>query len=220
MSWKRVVGIVAVILVLFVLGAYLFLSTYDYNRLKPRIAKAAKDATGRELTLAGNLDVRISLSPTLAAEQITLQNAPWGTRPDLATLKRLEVQIGLLHLLLGRIEVKRLILVKPDILVETDDSGKLNLEFEPSPGSNKDKQKKPPAPFKLPPLAIREVRLDNGLILYKHAKPKETSVLKIDSLKASSKGFKSPLAFKLTGSYLDNSCLVQTGPSLATEALP
>jgi len=200
-----VVGIAAVIVVLVVLGAYFFLSTYDYNRLKPRITKAAKDATGRELTLAGNLDVKISLSPTLTAEQITLQNAPWGSRPDLATLKRLEVQIGLLPLILGRIEVKRLILVKPDIIVETDESGKLNLEFEPPPDPKKDKQKKPPAPFKLPPLALREVRLDKGLILYKHGKPTETYALKIESLVASSKGFNSPLAFKMMGSYLDNS---------------
>jgi uncharacterized protein involved in outer membrane biogenesis len=204
MSWKRVVGIVAVVLVLLVLGAYFFLSIYDYNRLKPRIAKAAKDATGRELTLAGNLDVKISLSPTLTAEHISLQNASWGTRPDLATLKRLEVQIGLLPLILGRIEVKRLTLVKPDIIIETDESGKLNLEFQTPPDPKKDKQKKPPAPFKLPPLAVREVRLDNGLILYKHAKPKETYALKIDRLKASSKGFNSPLAFNLEGAYLDN----------------
>ena len=204
MSWKRIVGIAAVILVLLVLGAYFFLSIYDYNRLKPRIAKAAKDATGRELTLAGNLDVKNSLSPTLTAEHISLQNAPWGTRPDLATLNRLEVQIGLLPLILGRIEVKRLILVKPDIIIETGESGKLNLEFETPPDPKKDKQKKPQAPFKLPPLAVREVRLDNGLILYKHAKPKETYALKIDSLKASSKGFNSPLAFNLEGAYLDN----------------
>jgi uncharacterized protein involved in outer membrane biogenesis len=205
MSWKRVVGIAVVLLVLVVLGAYFFLSTYDYNRLKPWIAKEAKDATGRELTLAGNLDVKISLSPTVTAEQVALQNVPWGSRPDLVTLKRLEVQIGLLPLILGRIEVKRLILVKPDILVETDDSGKLNLEFEPPLDSEKDKPKKPPAPFKLPPLAVREVRLDNGLILYRHGKPRETYALKIDSLEASSKGFKSPLAFKLKGSYLGNS---------------
>jgi uncharacterized protein involved in outer membrane biogenesis len=74
MSWKRVVGIAVVILILVVLGAYFFLSTYDYNRLKPRIAKAARDTTGRELTLAGNLDVKISLSPTLTVEQITLHH--------------------------------------------------------------------------------------------------------------------------------------------------
>ena len=196
MSWKRVVGIAVFILVLLVLGTYLFLSTYDYNRLKPRIARIAKDATGRELTLAGDLDVKISLSPTLTAQQISLQNAPWGTRPELATLKRLEVQIGLLPLILGRIEVKRLILVKPDIIVETDDSGKLNLEFEPSPDPKKDKQRIPAAVFKFPPLAVREVRLNKGLILYKHGKPTETYTLKIDSLEASSEGFNSPLAFK------------------------
>ena len=111
----------------------------------------------------------------------------------MATRKCLDVQIGLLPLLLGRIEVKSLLLVKPDILVETDESGRLNLEFEPPPDPQEDKQEKPPAPFKLPPLALREVRLDNGLILYMQGRP---YALKIDSLEASSEGFNSPLAFK------------------------
>jgi uncharacterized protein involved in outer membrane biogenesis len=53
MRWKTIVGGAALLVVLLVAALYLFLATYDYNRLKPEIARAVKDATGRELTRGG-----------------------------------------------------------------------------------------------------------------------------------------------------------------------
>jgi uncharacterized protein involved in outer membrane biogenesis len=81
------VGIVAVLLIAIIVAAYLILSTYDYNKFKPRIAKVVEDATGRKLTLAGDIDLEVGLSPTLVVEDVSFQNATWGSRPELAKLK-------------------------------------------------------------------------------------------------------------------------------------
>ncbi len=127
MRWKRIVGVAAFLFIAMIVAAYVILSTYDYNKFKPRIAKIVEDATGRALTLAGDIDLEVGLSPTLVVEDVSFQNATWGSRPELAKLKRFEIQIALLPLILKRIIVKRIILVSPDILVETDSSGKSKL---------------------------------------------------------------------------------------------
>lgn len=127
MRWKRIAGIAAVLFIAMIAAAYVILSTYDYNKLKPRIAKVVEDAPGRELTLAGDINLDVGLSPTLVVEDVSFQNATWGSRPELAKLKRFEIQVALLPLILKRIIVKRIILVSPDILVETDSSGKSKL---------------------------------------------------------------------------------------------
>ena len=52
MRWKRILGIAAVLLIAIIVAAYVILSTYDYNKFKPFIAKVVEDATGRKLTLS------------------------------------------------------------------------------------------------------------------------------------------------------------------------
>ena len=52
MRWKRIVGIAAVLFIAIIVAAYVILSTYDYNKFKPFIAKVVEDATGRKLTLS------------------------------------------------------------------------------------------------------------------------------------------------------------------------
>jgi hypothetical protein len=127
MRWKRMAGIAAVLFIAMIVAAYVILSTYDYNKFKPHIAKVVEDVTGRELTLAGDINLDVGLSPTLVVEDVSFQNAAWGSRPELAKLKRFEIQVALLPLILKRIIVNRIILVSPDILVETDSSGKSKL---------------------------------------------------------------------------------------------
>src|SRR3990172_8629764 len=45
-------------------------------------------------------------------------------------VKRFEVQVALFPLLSKQLQLKRLILIEPDILVETNAAGKSNLDFE------------------------------------------------------------------------------------------
>jgi uncharacterized protein involved in outer membrane biogenesis len=163
MRWKWIkwaLGIFVVLIIALVITVYAVLSSYDFNSLKPKIARAVKDATGRELSLAGDIDLDIGLFPSLVFDDVRFQNAPWGSRPNMAKISRFEVQVALLPLITGKIEVNRLILIEPDILIETDKAGKSNVEFEntkkvlpmePEEGA-------PAKESKLPALAFKEVR--------------------------------------------------------------
>ena len=47
MRWKWIAAIGALLIIALMAAGYVFLATYDYNKLKPRIARMVKDATGR-----------------------------------------------------------------------------------------------------------------------------------------------------------------------------
>ena len=121
--------------------------------------RAAWESTGRELKFGGDIDLKIGLTPTLVLQEVSLQNAPWGSGPDLLSVKRFEVQVALLPLLGGAIEVKRAVLVDPEILIETDASGRSNFEFTPPDAGEPEASKKPP----LTPPSDDELMLPNLL---------------------------------------------------------
>ena len=201
MRWKRIVGIAAVLLIAMIVTAYFILSTYDYNKFKPRIAKVVEDATGRKLTLAGDIDLEVGLSPTLVVEDVSFQNATWGSRPELAKLKRFEIQIELLPLILKRIAVKKIILVSPDILVETDSSGKSNLDFETGEGESQEPEKKKSARF--PRVALMQALIENSRITFKDGTSAKTYVLTGQTLRSTSKDYGSPLRVEFKGACND-----------------
>ncbi len=112
-------------------GLAALLLTFDPNSQKPRIQAAVEAATGRSLTL-GDIGVKLALAPTLTVEGIAFANAPGGSRPQMATIRRAEVELALLPLLSRRVEVHRLVLQSPDILLETDAEGRPNWAFAPA----------------------------------------------------------------------------------------
>ncbi len=109
-------------------GAALF-ATFDADHYKPEILAAIRRATGRDVSVSG--DIRLSLNPglTLEANDATLGNFPNGSRPDMATLRRVEAEVAFWPLLRGHVEIQRLVLVHPDILLETDAEGRPNWWF-------------------------------------------------------------------------------------------
>ena len=107
-----------------------FALTFDPNSQKDRIAAAVQRATGRTLTLSGPVRLGWGLTPVLEAEDVSLANMPGGSRPQMATMARVEARVRLLPLLSGQLELAGVTLVRPDILLETDASGRGNWQFE------------------------------------------------------------------------------------------
>ncbi len=183
MRWKRIVGIaVAVIIVVFV-TVYIIASTYDYNKFKPRITEFAKQYTGRDLTLGGDIELGLSLFPTLVVNDVTFQNASWGSRPQMAQVKRLEVQVALIPILSGEIHISRLTVLNPEFLIEIDKSGKSNLEFDvpqkPEPKPAEDE----PVDGKQDFLKFKEVQIKDGAFTYNDLRSGKTEAISIENLR-------------------------------------
>ncbi len=212
MRWKWILGLPVVLLLALTGTIYIVLASYDFDDFKPRIAKAVKDATGRELSLAGRMTLDLGLTPALVVENASFQNAPWGSRPELAKIRRLEVQVGLLPLLRGTMEVKRLILVEPDILLETDTQGKSNLDFEtPAKAAPTKPQKEPPAArreMSFLALAFNEVAIRNGRLAFKDGKSGRLYALALEHLVATAEG-DHLVSLKLHGAYNHTPCKIE-----------
>jgi AsmA family protein len=204
MSWKKFLFFGTLIVAALIIGAYILLSTYNYNSLKPRIAAAVKNATGRELVLGEKIKLKFGLSPALVLGNIAFQNAPWGSRPDMITVKRLEIQVALIPLILGHIDVKRFMLIQPDILIETNRSGVSNLLFlakQQSASSSTETMPPSGGHLELPALSVADVEIEQADVTYREGKTGKSYRVQISRLSASAAGSESPIALRLKSVY-------------------
>ena len=123
--------VIPVLVIGLVAAAAVFLYTADYNRYKGLIADAVTDATGRQLTIKGDLTIAISLLPELVVTDVTLANAPWASQPQMAHIGQLRVRLKLLPLVMRDVDITRIKLIDTDLLLETDASGQANWQFSP-----------------------------------------------------------------------------------------
>ena len=158
---------VAMLVLLPVAAGGIFIATFDADAYKPRIVAAVKQATGRELTIQGPIGVKLSLVPTLRIEAAALSNPPGFSRPEMFRLHRLDLQIALLPLLSRRVEVDRLVLTDPDILLETNAAGQPNWLFprQAVAGQTAGNEGKGPQPgpgVASPEIFVRRIEVDGG----------------------------------------------------------
>ena len=205
MRWKWIFGLLIAFLIVVPLTTYLILSRYDFNSLKPRVARAVREATGRELTLTGDVQVGLGLTPTLTIKDVSFENAPWGSRPSMAAIDRLALRVALIPLLGGAVEIKQLVLVAPDILIEKSTSGQLNLDFKDSKKEplgqgrlpeKRDKSDRPPR------LAFDQMRIEHGKLVYMDHVSQRTYQLRLREATAATRS-EDTVSLATSGTYND-----------------
>ena len=126
---KTFIGFCVVIAVL--LGVAVIAPSFiDWNARLPEIAAEVKNATGRDLSLDGKLEVRILPAPMLTARGVKLGNMVGGTAAHMVELDAVEIRVALLPLLSGQLQVERINLVNPVITIEKLADGRSNLDFQ------------------------------------------------------------------------------------------
>ena len=192
---KKILITVALLLVVLIVAAYVVLLNLDFNRYKPQVAQLVFDATGRKLTIEGDIDIALGIRPTLVAENVRFENAGWGTRPDLARVKRLEAQVAFLPLIWGKFDFARLVLVEPEVIVEFDSSGTSNFTFDTASPED-DSTPVPP-----PPLIFSDIQVEKGLFIYRDGQSDLKFLVRIDRLEGQIDGFDKPLYLDFTGAF-------------------
>jgi hypothetical protein len=129
MNARNILIGIAVLLVVVIGGLFAVISSVDVNEYRGLIAEEAEKATGRKLVIAGEADLKISLSPSISVSGVTFANASWGSQPEMLKLDSFTAEIALMPLISGDIQVKRLILSGLDVLLETDKKGTGNWVF-------------------------------------------------------------------------------------------
>jgi len=172
---------VLVVLVLVLVGVVVALSFVDLGRFSPQIEQAAKEATGRELKIAGPLHIGISLVPTVVAEDVTFANADWGTKPNMLTAKKLGIQVALLPLLSGQVDARSVEIEGADIYLETNKKGVGNWELSTGAAPEAAAAEEPSA---TPSLAgLPEVDISDLAITYRDGATGQVNEAKFDEVK-------------------------------------
>ena len=129
MRWKWILGICVCLIIALMAAVYVFLRTYDYNKLKPRLTQMVRETTGRELDLGGEIELAVGFSPILVVTDISFANAAWGSQPQMLKVDELRAQVRLLPLLVRNVALRHIALKGVDILLETNPDGQGNWDF-------------------------------------------------------------------------------------------
>lgn len=203
----RTIAVVAtVVIVALVVTAVAIVSTMDFNQYRGVIAAQVKQATGRDLAIKGDLKFEIGLSPAVAVNDVTFANAPWGSRPNMAEIRRFEAQVELLPLVFGNINIKRIVLNDADILLETDKQGHGNWEFvqtaaQEATTPKPEETRSGGGATKLP--AISEVHIRNARVAYHDGKTGQTTTLALQQASLGADSSTDPLRLDVEGTFND-----------------
>lgn len=208
---KFFLGIPSALIIAALIVVYIIVISYDFNSLKPRITKTIMDTTGRELTIGGDIDLAIGLTPSLVLSDIRFKNAPWGSQPDMVKVSRFEVQVSLLPLLSGRIEIQRFLILEPEIFIEINSSGKSNLIFESFKKDETDNKEKKPAETssELPSLTFQNLLIEKGQLIFQDNRSGKNITVGLDQFHADTDETDGTVNIELTGNYSNEPFRVQ-----------
>jgi len=193
----KVIKIGVGVFIVAVIGIVAVISTFDVNQYKGEIIEAAENATGRKLQIGGDLQFALSFVPTVVIEDVKFSNASWGSKPDMLTLDKFEVQVSLLALLSGNIQINRVILLEPEILLETNKKGLGNWVF----AANKTEEVDSDSDSSTPSVVVNEVHLENANIVYKDGVTGQETTLVIEKVVTESNSVNDPLSVMMKVAY-------------------
>lgn len=197
--WRILIGIGGFLLLLLIAVA-IAIHTVDVKSFIGPIQNSVRDATGRELKVNGNIDLKLSLEPKVVIEDATLSNAPWGKAPQMISAKRVEAQVALLPLLHRDFQVRSFTLIDPVIALETDAKGNGNWEFAKStPGA----APTPAAAVTTGGLFVGDVSIVNGTLTYRDGETGKLTTVSIAELALNARDPQSAVSARFRGSVDD-----------------
>ena len=162
-------------------GVGIFVATFDPNSYKPRDRRGGAAGDRTRLDPEGRIHLGLSLQPTLTVQGVSIANPPGFSRPQMATLQELDLKLALWPLLSHTVEINRLELVKPDILLEINAKGWPNWQFTPAheptrhAGRHAARQTGEKTPTQIN--VSRALSVQNGTVTWRDDAPRSNAVL-------------------------------------------
>lgn len=118
--WVKMLAGLAVLLVALVLLAIFF----PWDVLRGPLNRYVSERTGRHFEITRHLDVKLGRNTRILADGIVFANPEWAKHPQLLQADAAEVDILLLPLLRGRVELPLVKLAKPQIALQVEPDGR------------------------------------------------------------------------------------------------
>ena len=206
MKKKIVIPVLIIVLLIGAVAAIAYF--FDLNRFKPLISQAVKYYTGRELTINGDIRLLGYWPPTIAADDVAWQNAPWGSKPHMISVKRAACAVSLKSLLRGEFRFFNIRLQEPEVLLEFNRQGVSNflLDIPETKGKGV-----------VPVLAFRNIFIQNGYFEYSDQRWNLNASINVNDLEADIPGLDKPIQILFTGRFRDLPCSLEgsIGPIMA-----
>jgi uncharacterized protein involved in outer membrane biogenesis len=196
MRWKWLVTVGVLLIISLMATGYVILANYDYNKLKPRLVRIVKEATGRELNLGGEIDLAIGFTPTLTVSDVTFANASWGSQPQMVKIKQVQAKVAILPLIFKGMELEYIGFVGVDVFLESDKTGRGNWDFnteESSAGIT--------GAFKLHNIDIDKIRIEKLNFTFRDGEREQEKRFTLASLEVAKQGAVDSLALDLKADY-------------------
>lgn len=172
----KLIKALAGLLGLLVLALLLLLAIVDFGRFKPQLEQAVTEATGREFRIDGGLKIRLLPSIRVAADDVSMANADWGSEPQMVDIGHFSAKVSPWSLFSGPPVIKELIVRDVDVLLEARDDGTANWAMgepaatEPPPEDGDESES---ASLEMP-VDIRFADISNVTVKYRPAATGET----------------------------------------------
>jgi len=138
----------------------------DLNGWKQALKQHVMTVMGRQISIDGPIRFDLTFPPRIVAKNVRIQNASWGSKPDMLNAQTLIAEVDLLPLMMGRVAVPRVQLAGVDILVEINGDGLSNWDdlnnFDTAAGPAPAPVSGPGFPSISPILGSQSVGLNGG----------------------------------------------------------
>ena len=224
----KILGIlIAIPVVLFVIAA-IILATIDLNKYREPIAKTISDATGRQLTLKGDLEK--SFFPWLGVRigGVELSNAPGFAPSTFAAIDNAEVRVDTLSLLRMQPAIDKLVLSGLQVNLARNAQGKTNwedlagqpAEQPPAPKSQPSPQKPPVKPSQaLAGVVVGGIELRNANLVWDDAQANAHYEVKDLGLMVSEIQLGKPISLDLKTTLVSRSPKLQADIALSSDEI-
>lgn len=130
--WRWAIILLGALTALALTGAGVLAYLISRIDARPEIERIVEGATGRDLTIAG--DVGVTFWPVLGlrAEQVALANVEGGRAPAFIDARELDIGVEIMPLFRREVIVRRLVLQHPRIALEVDAAGAPNWLLRPA----------------------------------------------------------------------------------------
>ena len=81
MRLSTILKVVGMLVVAVIVGGVIVIMSTDYNQYEGLIAEKVKQATGRNSSIAGDIELELSFTPSLSVSGVRFENAEWGSKP-------------------------------------------------------------------------------------------------------------------------------------------
>lgn len=98
----------------------------DWNMVKPYAERRLSEVSGRSVSLAGDVEVALSLTPRVHVDHVRIANPPWAREKLMLEAEAVDVTIDLRRLWAGEYHLPDVTLTRPRLALEIGPDGRRN----------------------------------------------------------------------------------------------